>query len=111
LAYDPVQSLLAAGTNESQFGRGQIYVFGIKRVFSVFQTPRPASIRILQFCANRLISVDSKNEISIFDLKSKKLESSHSPPGKIATITSDPALDYIFIALQNGINHILFVSN
>lgn len=32
LAYEPVQSLLAVGTNESQFGGGQIYVFGKDRV-------------------------------------------------------------------------------
>jgi hypothetical protein len=53
IAYDPVQSLIAVGTSESKFGNGQIYVFGQHRVEVVFPLLRQASVKILQFCAEK----------------------------------------------------------
>ncbi|CEL08030.1 Putative SNARE-dependent exocytosis protein [Aspergillus calidoustus] len=102
LAYDPVQSLLAVGTSESQFGHGQIYVFGQGRVLITFALPRKASAKFLQFCADKLVSVDSKSEISIFSLETKQLLSSHAPPSHASALLTDPSLDYAFIGLQNG---------
>ncbi|WEW55196.1 Lethal(2) giant larvae sro7 [Emydomyces testavorans] len=102
LAYDPLQSLLAVGTSETQFGSGQIYVFGQQRVCVVFPLPRKASSTILQFCADKLISVDSKNEICVFSLVEKKMITSYAPPGLVTTLLTDPCLDYAFIGLQNG---------
>ena len=102
LAYDPVQSLLAAGTKESPYGSGQIYIFGQKRVFATFSLPRKASLVSLQFCADKLISLDSKNDIAIFSLAAGSLSASYAPPGVVATILTDPALDYALIGLQNG---------
>ena len=102
MAYDPVQSLLAIGTNESQFGRGKIYIFGQKRVCVTFTPSRPASVKTLQFSSQRLISIDSKNDITVYDLSTKRRESSYSPPGRITATTSDSMLDYVFIGLQNG---------
>ncbi|KAL9106962.1 MAG: hypothetical protein Q9227_008085 [Pyrenula ochraceoflavens] len=64
LAYEPIQSLLAVGTSESKYGGGQVYVFGQKRVCAVYKTPRKASIKFLQFCADKLLCVDSKNDLS-----------------------------------------------
>ncbi|KAK6592436.1 snare-dependent exocytosis protein [Botrytis cinerea] len=74
LAFDPVQSLLAVGTNETTFGSGQIYIFGQKRVQVKLTLPRRASVKTLQFCADRLISVDSKNEVIVWDLATAKKE-------------------------------------
>ncbi|KAL5334026.1 lethal giant larvae like, C-terminal-domain-containing protein [Aspergillus crustosus] len=102
LAYDPVQSLLAVGTSESQFGHGQIYVFGQGRVSVIFSLPRKASAKFLQFCADKLVSVDSKSEISIFSLATKQLLVSYAPPSHASALLTDPSLDYAFIGLQNG---------
>lgn len=102
MAYDPVQSLLAVGTSESQFGSGQVYVFGQKRVCLTLSPARQSSITTLHFCAERLVSVDSKNDLTIFDLKAKKMEASYAPPGRITALFTDPTLDYAFIGLQNG---------
>src|SRR5207302_1599218 len=55
IAYDPVQSLLAVGTNDTQFGPGQIYIFGQKRINVTLYLPRRASVKILQFCADKLL--------------------------------------------------------
>src|SRR5271163_4527472 len=101
-AYDPVQSLLAVGTSESQFGPGIIYVFGQKRVCHTFNPPRKSSVRQLQFCANRLLSLDSKNDVSVFSLETGKLIASYAPPGHVMALVSDPSLDYCLIGLQNG---------
>ncbi|KAF9891136.1 hypothetical protein FE257_005072 [Aspergillus nanangensis] len=102
LAYDPVQSLLAVGTSDTQFGSGQIYVFGQHRVSVVFSLPRKASARFLQFCANKLVSVDSKSEISVFSLETRPTLFSYAPPNHVSSLLTDPSLDYAFIGLQNG---------
>ncbi|PBP25268.1 SNARE-dependent exocytosis protein [Diplocarpon rosae] len=102
LAYDPVQSLLAIGTNESTFGSGQIYIFGQKRVQVTFTLPRRASVKTLQFCSDRLISLDSKNEIIIWDLLHQKKLAVYAPPGLVTAFVTDPMLDWALIGLQNG---------
>lgn len=102
IAYDPVQSLLAVGTSDTPYGSGQIYVFGQRRVLATFQFPRKSSAKFLQFCADKLISVDSKNEISIYSLETKLLVTSYAPPGQATALATDPSLDYAFIGLSNG---------
>jgi hypothetical protein len=97
-----VQSLLAVGTNESAFGPGIVYVFGQKRVCVTFTPPRRSSIRDIQFCADRLIILDSKNDVSVFNLESKHLQANYAPPGHVTAILTDPSLDYVFSGLQNG---------
>lgn len=102
LAYDPIQSLLAIGTNESTFGSGKVYVFGQKRVEVTFTLPRRASVKNLQFVADRLISVDSKNEVIIWDLQLGKKLATYAPPGVVTALVTDPMLDWAFIGLQSG---------
>ncbi|KIX06893.1 uncharacterized protein Z518_04869 [Rhinocladiella mackenziei CBS 650.93] len=102
LAYDPVQSLLAVGTNESPFGPGLVYVFGQKRVCVTFTPPRRSSIGTIQFCADKLVVLDSKNDISIFSLEAKHMLANYAPPGHVITILTDPSLDYCLCGLQNG---------
>ncbi|KAL6721017.1 Lethal(2) giant larvae sro7 [Lecanora helva] len=102
LAYDPVQSLLAVGTKDTKFGSGQIYVFGQKRVSTVFNLPRKASVRILQFCADKLVCVDSKNDLSVYSLETTRILGSYAPPGLITALVTDPTLDFGLVGLQNG---------
>ncbi len=97
-----MQSLIAVGTSESKFGNGQIYVFGQSRVEVVLPLPRPASVKLLQFCADKLLCVDSKNDLSVFSLETKKFVNAHSPPGKITALHSDPTLDYALLGTQQG---------
>lgn len=102
IAYDPVQSLLAVGTSDTQAGSGKIYVFGRQRVSVTFEFPRKASARFLQFCADKLVSIDSRNEICVFSLEARQLVISYAPPGQATALLTDPSLDYAFIGLQNG---------
>ncbi|GME34155.1 hypothetical protein GTA08_BOTSDO06725 [Neofusicoccum parvum] len=102
LAYDPIQSLLAVGTKDTQFGRGQIYVFGEGRVSVVFQLPTKASVQTLQFCADKLVCLDSKHDLSIFSLQTKKMVRSYSPPGTVTALHTDPSVDYAMLGMQNG---------
>ncbi len=102
LAYDPVQSLLAVGTNDTKFGSGQVYVFGQDRVQVTLHLSRKASVQTLHFCADKLICVDTKNDISIFDLGTTRILATYAPPGMITAIASDPTLDFVIIGLQNG---------
>lgn len=104
LAYDPVQSLLAVGTNESKFGKGQIYVFGQGRIQKFFVPPRPGavSIRNIQFCANRLISLDNRGELTIWDLDTADKIGGGPCGGSIATMVTDPMLDWAILGHSNG---------
>ncbi|PWY92442.1 hypothetical protein BO70DRAFT_305892 [Aspergillus heteromorphus CBS 117.55] len=102
IAYDPVQSLLAVGTSDTQFGQGQIYIFGQRRVAAVFALPRKASAKFIQFCADKLVSVDSKSEITIYSLATRQTLVSYAPPTHASALLTDPSLDYAFIGLQNG---------
>lgn len=103
LAYDPVQSLLAVGTKSTQFGPGQIYVFGRDRIELTLGLPsRGASAKELQFCADKLVCLDSKHDISVYSLELKRLITSHSPPGVVTAICTDPMLDYAFLGMQTG---------
>lgn len=102
IAYDPVQSLLAVGTKDTQFGRGQIIIFGQKRVSVTFPLPSKASVKALQFRADKLLCLDSKNDVSVFSLESKRLLASYSPPGTVTSLHSDPTLDYALLGMQTG---------
>lgn len=103
LAYDPVQSLLAVGTKSTQFGPGQIYIYGQGRITSVLPVPaRGASIQSLQFCAEKLVCLDSKHDVSVYSVELKRLISSHSPIGAANVLCTDSMLDYAFLGMQSG---------
>ena len=90
LAYDPVQSLLAIGTKSSQFGPGQIYIFGQARIQVILPLPRNgANVKTLQFCADRLVCLDHKHELSVYSLELKRLINSHSPPGVLTALCTE----------------------
>ncbi|KYK60773.1 SNARE-dependent exocytosis protein [Drechmeria coniospora] len=102
LGYDPVQSLLAIGTSSSRFGPGKIYVFGQRRVQRVLEPSRPTSLQCLQFSANRLISLDIKNELVVWDLDTGARLAAQIIAGRVMVVASDPMLDWVFLGLQNG---------
>ncbi|KAG5977141.1 hypothetical protein E4U55_007024 [Claviceps digitariae] len=101
-AYDPVQSLLAIGTSESQFGPGKVYIFGQRRVQKVLEPPRATSFRILQFAGNRVVTVDKKNELGVWDLDTGARIAAQVLAGQVVSLVTDPVLDWAFIGLQNG---------
>ncbi|KAI1749005.1 lethal giant larvae like, C-terminal-domain-containing protein [Xylaria castorea] len=102
VAYEPVQSLIAVATNESRFGSGKICVFGQSRVQKFFVPSKPRSFADIQFCANRLISLDTKNEVTIWDLDAGTRLTSFQAPGTVARMLTDPMLDWCFLGLQTG---------
>ncbi|KAF4974481.1 hypothetical protein FZEAL_8619 [Fusarium zealandicum] len=101
-AYDPVQSLLAIGTSESKFGPGKIYVFGQRRVHKIIAPPRNTSFHILQFSANRLVSIDAKNELGVWDLDTGERVAAMVVAGQVVSMVTDPMLDWAFLGLHNG---------
>jgi syntaxin-binding protein 5 len=102
VAYDPVQSLLAVGTAETRFGPGRIYVFGQQRVHRVLDPPRPTSVVSLRFSANRLVCLDSRSEISVWDLATGERRAANTIAGGVACETVDPLLDWAFLGLKTG---------
>ena len=67
-----------------------------------FETPRKVSIKLLQFCVDKLISFDAKNDIVVFSLETKQILSSYTPPRQVTALLTDPTLDYALIGMQNG---------
>lgn len=102
LAYDPVQSLLAVGTNETKYGNGMIYIFGQIRVQKLIQPSKPTSFRTIQFCANRLVTLDARSEITIWDLDTGARIAGSSSAGAVASLVTDPMLDWALLGLTNG---------
>ncbi|KAI1442326.1 lethal giant larvae like, C-terminal-domain-containing protein [Annulohypoxylon stygium] len=102
IAFEPIQSLLAVGTNESKFGSGRIYVFGQNRVQKLLVPSRSCSFADIQFCANRLVSLDTKNEVGIWDLDTGKRITGFRTPGVVSCMLTDPMLDWCFLGMQNG---------
>lgn len=102
IAYEPVQSLIAVGTRESKFGPGRIEVFGQTRVHKFLVPPRPCSFADVQFVANRLVSLDTKNEIIIWDLDTGKRVAGFHCPGVVSCMVTDPMLDWCLLGTQSG---------
>ncbi|AEO68027.1 3f163e76-e177-4088-9bfb-37d27285d9c2 [Thermothielavioides terrestris] len=111
LAYDPIQSLLAVGTSSSKYGAGKIYVFGAHRVVRTFShapstsaSPNslPPSPRQLAFVAtNRLLSLDTHNELCLWDLATGRL-AARTTYGRVTCLITDPGLDWAFIGVHSG---------
>lgn len=101
-AYDPVQSLLALATRESKFGPGKVSVFGQRRVQKIIEPPRNTSFQFVQFSGNRLITVDNKNELDVWDLDTGKRIFALVVAGNVVSLVSDPMLDWAFIGVQTG---------
>lgn len=97
-----MQSLLAVGTNDSKFGPGVVYIFGQRRVCATFTPPRRASVKEIQFCGDKLIVLDNKNDVSVFSLETKRIVANYTPPGQVGAVLTDPSVDYCLIGLQNG---------
>ena len=102
MAYDPVQSLLAIGTSESKFGPGKIYIFGQRRVQKILQPPRPCSFTKIHFTANKLLTLDSRNELGVGDLDTGARVAAQVIAGQVVALVTDPMLDWAFLGLQNG---------
>ncbi|PNP77520.1 hypothetical protein FNYG_09396 [Fusarium nygamai] len=95
-------SLLAIGTGESKFGPGKVYIFGQRRVHKILEPPRRTSFQIVQFSANRLVTVDAKNELGIWDLDTGERIAALVVAGQVVSLVTDPMLDWAFIGLYNG---------
>jgi syntaxin-binding protein 5 len=103
LAFDPVQSLLAVGTYQNSTASGEVHIFGQKRVHVTFHLPRKASVKTLQLCDSKVIVLDSKNDVTIFDLAAPAAPGvGYSPPGTVTALHTDPCLDWLFLGLQTG---------
>lgn len=79
-----------------------MYVFGQRRVCVTFDLQRRASVQEIQFCGEKLIVLDNKNEVNIFSLITRKRVAAYSPPGHVTALLTDPSLDYCFTGLQSG---------
>ncbi|KAH6847331.1 lethal giant larvae like, C-terminal-domain-containing protein [Chaetomium sp. MPI-CAGE-AT-0009] len=93
LAYDPVQSLLAVGTTTSHPQ--------ITTLHPLLLQTTPLAIRHLAFVANRLVSLDSHNELAVWDLTSGR-QVAKNTYGRVACVVTDPGLDWVLIGLQSA---------
>ncbi|KAI5806190.1 lethal giant larvae like, C-terminal-domain-containing protein [Geopyxis carbonaria] len=103
LSYDAHQSLLAVGTHAHGTTSGSVHVFGQKRVHVAFHLRRCASVKLLRLCDTKILVLDSKNELTIFDLTTPGARGAeYSPPGVVTAMEVDAALDWCFLGLQSG---------
>ncbi|KAJ8101093.1 lethal giant larvae like, C-terminal-domain-containing protein [Lipomyces tetrasporus] len=99
LAFDPIQSLLAAGTDT-----GRVYVFGQPGVEVEFDLcPGKPIIHMRIVKSIYLVTVDANNAVTVLSLDTKDVLSVFTPNCPITAIESDPSLDWLFLGLENGL--------
>lgn len=68
-----------------------------------FTLQRKGSVKHLRLCDSKIIVLDSKNELTVFDMEMPGAPGiSNSPPSVVTAVLTDPALDWAFLGLQNG---------
>ena len=77
-------------------------MYGQKRVCVCFRPARKSSLRTIQFFGDKLVALDSKNDVSIFSLDTRQMVASYAPPGHPTALLTDPTLDYCLIGLASG---------
>lgn len=98
MAYDPVQSLFALATDN-----GHIHVFGQQNVEVVFSLKKPSPIEYLRIVKSvYLVAIDASRTITVFNMESREEASSHTVYGNVSAVTTDPAMDWLFLGLENG---------
>ncbi|KAK9375049.1 lethal giant larvae like, C-terminal-domain-containing protein [Lipomyces chichibuensis] len=99
LAFDPVQSLLAAGTDT-----GRVYVFGQPGVEVEFDLcPGKPIIHMRIVKSIYLVTVDGNNAVTVLSLDTKDVLSVFTPNSPTTAMESDPSLDWLFLGLENGL--------
>lgn len=97
-AYDPVQSLLAVSTN-----RNGVHVYGQNSVEVVFELKTSGEILFLRFVKGvYLVCVESKGNITVLSLHSKKILGTYLAPNAVTAVGTDPSLDWIVLGMANG---------
>ncbi|KAG2171434.1 hypothetical protein INT43_009095 [Umbelopsis isabellina] len=103
-AWDPVQSLLAVVDN-SQLGtrNGQIRIFG-KGISSTLNIDKPAPIKHLLFqCGQaKLVVIDSRNILTIFDVETQRVSKTLAIRGYVTSAEIVPGSDWLFLGLADG---------
>ena len=68
----------------------------------VLDPPRSTSFHDIQFTINHLVSIDSRNELSVWNLDTGGRIASQIVAGHVVCMVTDPMLDWVFLGLQNG---------
>lgn len=98
LAFDPVQSLFAVGTEN-----GYLCVYGQRNVGVNFSTSTGTPVRHLHIVKSiYLVAVDDYHHISVFNMELLKLAYEHTVSGRVSTTLTDPSLDWLFLGLESG---------
>lgn len=98
-AFDPAQGLFAVGTSN-----GYIHVFGQKNVEYIFSLHQNLEVSFLSIVKSiYLVVVDLAHTVTVFSLDTKERLSTGSIPGRVTSIATDPAMDWLFLGTESGI--------
>ncbi|OLL26054.1 Lethal(2) giant larvae SRO7 [Neolecta irregularis DAH-3] len=91
------QGLLAVGTYA-----GTLHIFGCDSIHTILQLDNSAPCKHVLLHSDKAIVIDARGDLSVFSLESLTRILIHSVRGPVTCIHSDPALDWLFIAYQDG---------
>lgn len=98
LAFDPIQSLMAAVTNFNH-----IYIFGQARVMVELKLDTVSPIRALRFIKGcYLIAIDKSNTIFVISLHQKKVIHTLIALAPIVSYACDYSLEFVYVGLKDG---------
>lgn len=97
-AFDPAQGLFAVGTNN-----GYVHIFGQKNVEFVYSLDQNLEIIHLAIVKSIYLTIiDISNTITVFSLDTKARLYTSMIPGRVSSIASDPAMEWLFIGTEAG---------
>ncbi|KAH7548383.1 hypothetical protein JRO89_XS14G0111900 [Xanthoceras sorbifolium] len=104
LAFDPVQRLLAVGTLD-----GRIKVIGGDNIEGLLVSPKQLPFKNLEFLQNQgfLVSVSSENEIQVWDLEHRRINSTLRWESNITAFSVIYSTSYMYLGDEYGMVSVL----
>lgn len=99
LAFDPLQHLLAIGTQD-----GRIKVIGGDNIECLLISPKPVPLKNLEFLQNQgfLVSVSNENVVQVWDLERRRLASSLRWESNISAFSVVCGTNYMYVGDEYG---------
>lgn len=104
LAFDPLQHLLAIGTQD-----GRIKVIGGDNIECLLVSPKPVPLKNLEFLQNQgfLVSVSNENVVQVWDLERRRLASNLRWESNISAFSVVCGTNYMYIGDEYGYMSVL----
>lgn len=98
LGYDPVQSLMAVGTD-----LGILHILGTGAIQADLVPAKPHPITQIRFVKSvYVVTINEANVVTVWALDTRQVWATYNVPTKVTSIWTDVAMDWLFLGLDTG---------